>query len=83
MIGRKKQLAQMDLVLQEVTRDTKNKIKELSYSYEKLSQILRKMPVCLWTLEEEEIRNILGRVSWKPARAAAGSMIVIKEKKKS
>lgn len=63
MIGRKKQLAQMDLVLQEVTRDTKNKIKELSYSYEKLSQILRKMPVCQWTLEEEEIRNILGRVS--------------------
>lgn len=63
MISRKKQLAQMDLVLEEVTRNTKNKIRELSYSYERLSQILKKMPTCQWNLQEEEILTILGRTS--------------------
>lgn len=63
MKSRKKELAQMDLVLEEITRDTKNKMKELSYSYEKLSQILKKMPACEWKLQEEEILTILGRTS--------------------
>ena len=63
MLGRKKQIAQMDLVLEEITKDTKNKIKELSFSYEKLSQILKKMPAGEWNLNEEEMEHILGRVS--------------------
>lgn len=63
MLGRKKQMAQMDLVLEEITKDTKNKIKELSFSYEKLSQILKKMPEDRWNLSEEEKKDILGRVS--------------------
>jgi len=63
MLGRKKQIAQMDLVLEEITKDTKNRIKELSFSYEKLSQILKKMPADEWNLNEEEITHILGRVS--------------------
>lgn len=63
MLGRKKQTAQLDLVLEEITRDTKNKIKELSFSYEKLSQILKKMPASKWHINEEEAAAILGRVS--------------------
>lgn len=63
MLGRKKQTAQLDLVLEEITKDTKNKIKELSFSYEKLSQILKKMPVSKWHMNEEEAAAILGRVS--------------------
>ncbi len=63
MLGRRKQMAQMDLVLEEITKDTKNKIKELSFSYEKLSQILKKMPEDRWKLSEEEKQDILGRAS--------------------
>ena len=63
MLGRKKQASQIDYILEEITMDTKNKIKELSFSYEKLSQILKKMPVSQWRLNEEEAGNILGRVS--------------------
>ena len=63
MFGRKKQTAQLDLILEEITRDTKNKMKELSFSYEKVSQILKKMPASSWQLNEEEATAILGRVS--------------------
>ena len=68
MFGRRKQTAQLDLILEEITKDTKNKIKELSFSYEKLSQILKKMPVSQWRLNEEEIATILGRVSIEACR---------------
>jgi stage II sporulation protein E len=63
MLSRKKQAAQIDLVLEEITKDTKNRIKELAFSYEKLSQILKKMPASEWTLNQEEAEQVLGRVS--------------------
>jgi len=65
MLERIKQAAQIDFVLEEITRDTKNRIKELAFSYEKLSQILKKMPAYQWHLNKEEAENILGRVSLK------------------
>jgi len=71
MFGRNKQNAQIDLVLEELTKDTKNKIKELSFSYEKLSQILKKMPVIEWKINEEEAARILGRVSMEACNGCA------------
>lgn len=62
MFGRKSQMSDMELMLEEMTVNTKNKMKELSFSYEKLSQILRKIPPGDWGLDEEEQAQLLGRI---------------------
>lgn len=54
---------EQDKVLEELMESTKNRMKEISFSYEKLSHILKKMPDRKWQLTEEEIKNILGRIS--------------------
>ena len=48
---------------EEMIKITKNQLKELSFSYEKLSQTLKKMPMCHWSLKSDEIDAILGRLS--------------------
>lgn len=48
---------------EEMIKITKNQLKELSFSYEKLSQTLKKMPMCHWSLQSDEIDAILGRLS--------------------
>lgn len=63
MVKRVKEKAEQDRVLEELIQNTKNQMKEISFSYEKLSYILKKMPGRQWSLQEEEILNILGRTS--------------------
>ena len=50
-------------IMEEMIKNTRNQLKELSFSYEKLGQTLKKMPLCQWNLQEEEICNIIGRTS--------------------
>lgn len=63
MIWRRKKTSESDRIIEEMIKSTKNQLKELSFSYEKLGQTLKKMPVCHWSLQEEEILNIVGRIS--------------------
>ena len=63
MSRQRKKVSEQDRVLEELILSTKNNIKEISFSYEKLSHILKKMPEYEWSLQEEEILHILGRVS--------------------
>jgi stage II sporulation protein E len=54
---------EQDQVLTELMRSTKNQMKELSFSYEKLGHMLKKMPVQQWRLSEDEQMQIVGRLS--------------------
>lgn len=63
MAKRIREKAEQDRVLEELIQNTRNQMKEISFSYEKLSHILKKMPERQWNLQEEEVLNILGRTS--------------------
>lgn len=52
-----------NLIHEELTKNAKNQLKELSFSYEKLAKTLKKMPVCHWSLQMEEVEHVLGRIS--------------------
>ncbi|MDO4555931.1 MAG: SpoIIE family protein phosphatase [Lachnospiraceae bacterium] len=63
MAGRRRSRIEQDRVFEELIKNTKNQMKEISFSYEKLGHTLKKMPNRRWNLSEEEILNILGRIS--------------------
>lgn len=63
MSGFMREKAEQDRVLEELMKSTKNQMKEISFSYEKLGHILNKMPKRQWNLMEDEVMNILGRIS--------------------
>lgn len=52
-----------DGVQEKLFQNIENQLRERSFSYEKLGKTLKKMPEFQWKLSEEEIYQMLGRIS--------------------